>query len=142
MFENQSSGKIYNTLFDYSNAHILTAKAQVKPLEDVTASFGWDGLWVDKEVSNGAFTGNCGGAYGPSCSPHSFSIRQPDGSTLTPRVTTNGWVGDEFEVGLLYDYTEDVHFGARAYWFVPGQFFHSDNEDVATQWLLNGIVNF
>jgi hypothetical protein len=140
MFENQSGGTIYNTLFDLTNAHIMTAKASVKPLEDVTATLQWDALWVDKEVFNGN-QGNCGGA-GPSCSPTSFTMRQPDGSTTSPRTTTNKKVGDEVGVGLLYAYTEDVTFGAKASWFTPGEFFHSDNDETASQFILNGNVIF
>ncbi len=140
MFENQGGGSIYNTLFDLTNVHIYIAKAQLKPIEDVTAWASWTGMWIDKEIAGArdAFVGDCTGTTAAGC----FSMRQPDGTVITPRVTTNKSVGNEFGIGMLYDYTEDVQIGARADWFRPGGMFHDDNEDVASQYVVNANVNF
>jgi hypothetical protein len=133
MFENQGSGTIYNTLFNLTNAHIYTARASLKPIEDVTTTVEWNGMWLDKEVSAGGFQGDCS-----SC----LAINQPDGGTQTVRTTSNTRIGDEVGLGLVYDYTEDVQFGVKSSWFKPGGLFHEDNNEVASQYLVNGNVRF
>lgn len=139
MFENQGSGTIYNTLFSLTNSKILTAKASFKPIEDVTTTLQWDTMSLDKEISpanDGTdFDGNCEGA---SC----LSLNQPDGSTTTPRMTTNKHLGNEYGLGLVYDYTEDVQFGAKMSWFKPGRAFHKDNRENASQYIVNANVRF
>ncbi len=135
MFENQAAGKIYNTLFDLTNGHIITSKLSLNPMEDVTASVQWDGMWVNKEVNGGSLTGDC---QGSGC----FTMRFPDGRTSTPHVTTDTSVGQEIGLGLTYDYTEDVKIGGNVGWFFPGDFFHGDNQDAASQYLVNANVSF
>ena len=125
MFENQAGGTIYNTMFSLSNAHILTTKASVKPIEDVTASVQLDNLWLDKEVRGGSLT-----------------VMRPDGSTLAASSTTNKFIGSEIGVGLAYAYTDDVTLGAKFNWFTPGELFASSNQNVASQILVNANVNF
>ncbi|MFH1797761.1 MAG: alginate export family protein [Candidatus Omnitrophota bacterium] len=41
-------------------------------------------------------------------------------------------LGDEFDVKLTWDYTEDVSFDLLAGWFVPGSHFDTDQNNVAT----------
>ena len=125
MFENQAGGTIYNTLFDLTNAHIITTKASVKPIEDVTASMQMDYLWVDKGIQ----------------SP-TFAIHQPDGSNVTENVTSNAYLGSELGLGVAYAYTDDVSLGAKLDWFKPGDVFSSANKNVASQILVNANVNF
>jgi len=126
MFENQAGFTIYNSLFNLTNAHIITAKASAKPLEDVTASVQLDNLWVDKEIQGGAIT-----------------LVQPDGGTTQTLVaTTNAYLGSELGLGLDYAYTDDVTFGAKLNWFTPGDAFSSANQNVASQVLVNANVNF
>ena len=116
MFEDQAGGTIYNSLFDLTNSHIASASAQVNPIEDVTAKVTWTGLWLDKEVKSST-----------------FSMRQPDGVGISPKVTTNKDIGYEVDADLMYDYTEDVQLGLSLGWFVPGNFFDSANNENAKQ---------
>lgn len=125
MFENQAGGTIYNTLFNLSNAHIVTLKASAKPIEDVTASVQMDNLWLDKEVEGGV-----------------LPILRPDGTTLNAAGTTNAFLGSELGLGLAYAYTDDVTLGAKFNWFNPGEAFSSNNQNVASQILVNANVNF
>lgn len=126
MFENQAGGTIYNTLFNLSNAHIITSKVSMKPVEDVTASLQMDNLWLDKEVRAGSLT-----------------VVQPDGGTTqTLTTTTNKYIGSELGLGLAYAYTDDVTFGAKFNWFAPGELFSSVNKNTASQILVNANVNF
>ena len=139
MFENQGGGTIYNTLFNLTNLHVVTFKAQAQPLEDVTASVEWNTLWLNKDLADtdlGSVTeGVC---QGTDC----FTMNQPDGTTLNPVMTSNRKLGDEIGLALTYDYTEDVQFGARMDWFVPGGAFHIANDRAASQVMINGNVNF
>jgi hypothetical protein len=127
MFENQAGGTIYNTLFDLSNAHIYTVIAQVNPIEDVTTKVTWTGLWLDKKFPSSQTT---------------ETLRQPDGGTISGRVTTDKEIGHEIDAQVLYGYTEDVTIGASLGWFLPGDVFHGDNDAVASQALVNVDVNF
>lgn len=132
MFENQGGGKIYNTLFDLSNVHVMTIKGDIKPLEDLTASLGWDSLWLAKAMSdNPDGTGIT-----------SITLKQPDGSTASATGTTKKHLGNEISMGLTYDYTEDVKLGATYGWFLPGNAFNKDGRVAATQAMVSASVAF
>jgi len=132
MFENQSGGKIYNTLFNLSNAHIITLKGDIKPLEDLTASLGWDSLWLAKRLADTAGDGVT-----------TLTLRQPDGSTSDAACgTTNKHLGDELSMALTYDYTEDVKLGASYGWFLPGDAFDGEGLVAATQAMVSASVAF
>ena len=42
-------------------------------------------------------------------------------------------LGNEYDVNLNYNYTEDVTFGVSLGWFVPGNVFTDANTDTASQ---------
>ncbi len=132
-FENQGGGRIYNTLFDLTNLHIHSASLSAKPMEDVTVKGTWSGLWLDKELE-------CNGG---SCD--SIALRQPDTGTQSVSASGNAGksgLGNEFDVEVMYDYTEDVQFGVNVGWFNPGKVFTSANDDVASQAIVHGNVAF
>lgn len=135
MFENQGGGTIYNSLFDLSNSHIAVASAQVSPIEDVTAKLTWTGIWLDKEATDGSGLVGAGGLK-------SFNMRQPDGTTIQPVITSNKDVGYEIDADFNYNYTEDVKLGLSLGWFVPGGFFDSANNENAKQALAHVGVTF
>ncbi len=136
LLENQGGGTIYNTLFDLTNAHIVTAIGQINPMEDVTAKLTWTGMWLHRRVDDNTPTGTCSGI---DC----FNMRQPDTSAvLNPTVTNNKSVGNEVDFDLIYDYTEDVQLGVSAGWFIPGGFFAKSNNDVASQYITHANVRF
>jgi Alginate export len=127
--ENQGSGTIYNTLFPLSNLHIISAGASVNPLEDVTASATWSGLWSAKSFSD----------------TNTLAIFQPDsGVALFSPATKNknNALGNEMDLNLTYNYTEDVTFGVSVGWFIPGSAFASTNKNTASQALANVGVKF
>ena len=137
MFENQNGGKIFNTLFNQANCHHLMATASIKPLEDLTASLSFDALWLAKRLPETA----------PGNGVTSVPLVQPDGSSTTAQGTTNRYLGNEFGMGLSYDYTEDVKFGANYNWFVPGDVFSKDGIDggykhIASQAMVSAKVAF
>lgn len=64
---------------------------------------------------------------------------------LAEKVTeanSNTNVGDELDVTLTYDYTEDVTFGLLAAWFFPGDYFPSEQDDMATDIVGSMKVSF
>jgi len=130
--ENQGSGTIYNTLFQLTNMHILALGASVNPLEDVTAAFTWSDLWAAQSYTNNSFV-------------DPLLMYQPDsGTTLyVPQTKHNATnLGNEYDVNFTYNYTEDVTFGVSLGWFVPGDVFTSNNNNVASQALGSVAVKF
>lgn len=105
MFENQTSGHIINALFASTNAHNINANVTLKPsfLDDVTLrgdyvyqlmakSLGIAATGVPNDYNSGSY------------------FYKADALT----------VGQEFDLNVLYDYTEDVQFGLLCGWFWPG----------------------
>ncbi|MBI5023760.1 MAG: alginate export family protein [Candidatus Omnitrophica bacterium] len=131
MFENQAGGTIYNTLFNLSNSHISTVSAQVNPIEDVTAKVSWSNLRLDKGLRGNATN-------------TTLTLVQPDGAVSGTMgiVVDEKEIGNEIDTTLTYDYTEDVQFGANFGWFLPGDLFTGANNQVATQAIFHGNVNF
>jgi hypothetical protein len=138
LLENQGAGKIYNAIFNLTNANIHSVALSAKPIEDVTTKLTWTGLWLDKKIDSNNGT---------------QALVQPDGTnTANLQLDTgNKDVGYEIDFDTMYDYTEDVQFGASLGWFVPGDLFRGDipspnnvngNDKMASQVLIHGIVNF
>jgi len=132
MFENQNRGKIFNTLFNQSNAMVAQIKGTISPIEDVTAAVEWSGLWLAKKINNT-----------PASTTSNFALYQPDGTSLTPALNKdNTKLGDELDLYLTYAYTEDVTIGATLGWFKPGDLFQAPNRKTATQAMVNMDVKF
>jgi flavodoxin len=133
--ESQGSGTIYNTLFPLSNMEILAVGASVNPLEDVTTAFTWSSLWAADSYS----------AQNP------LAIYQPDGGAtqLFPATKKDEkGLGNEYDVNITYNYTEDVTFGLSLGWYVPGTALSSSeanggiNNGTASQALADVNVKF
>jgi len=129
--EIQGSGTIYNTLFPLTNMHIVAVGGSVNPLEDVTAAFTWSGLWAADHYST----------------TNPLLLYQPDGGSVQIAPTTNTdkkstGLGNEYDVNLTYNYTEDVTFGVSLGWYVPGTAFSKVNRDTASQALADVGVKF
>jgi len=131
--ENQGDGTIYNTLFPLTNMHIVALGASANPMEDVTAAFTWSGLWAADSYSSG------------TTSENPLLLFQPDGGTGTISPATKHdarALGNEYDVNLTYNYTEDVTFGVSLGWFVPGSIFTNNNNNTASQALADVAVKF
>jgi hypothetical protein len=127
--EIQGSGTIYNTLFPLSNLHIASVGASVNPLEDVTATATWSGLWAADSYT----------ASNP------LLLYQPDGGLTQLAPTTKAHakgLGNEADINLTYNYTEDVTFGVSVGWYVPGSALSSVNRNTASQALADVGVKF
>jgi len=125
----QGAGTIYRSLFNLSDEDIVSVGASVAPLEDVTAAVTWSGIWAPV----------------PYSTTNPLSIYQPDSDgalVLSPETGKGHDVGNETDINLTYNYTEDVTFGLNLGWFVPGNAFSLNNRDTASQAIANVSVNF
>ncbi|MBF0510895.1 MAG: alginate export family protein [Candidatus Omnitrophica bacterium] len=124
------SGTIYGTLYPMSNLNILSGGASVSPLEDVTASFTWSNLWAADSYNTN----------------NPLLIFQPNEGTgvLNPATKTTGerGLGNEYDVNVKYNYTEDVSFGVTVGWYVPGDALSNLNRDTASQAIADVAVKF
>lgn len=105
MFENQTSGSIINALFPQSNCHNIDLTGRFSPIEDLTIKGDYVYLMMAKASSaSGQLTMN---DYEPT-SGYQFQANKKA-------------LGQEFDLSLVYDYTEDVQLGLLAGWFWPGK---------------------
>jgi len=127
--ETQGSGTIYNTMFLFTNMYIYSLGASVNPLEDVTTSFTWSDLYA---------------AQGYNATWNPLALYQPDEGTvpISPVTTNKKGLGNEYDVNVSYNYTEDVTFGVSLGWFVPGDAFNKVNRDDASQAIADVNVKF
>ncbi|MDE2009772.1 MAG: alginate export family protein [Candidatus Omnitrophica bacterium] len=123
------AGTIYSSIYPLTNMNIVSAGASVNPLEDLTAAFTWSNLWAADSYS----------------SKNPLQIYQPnEGSTLYTMATktSNRSLGNEYDVNLTYNYTEDVTFGVSLGWYVPGSALSNTNRDTASQAIASLGVKF
>ncbi|MDP8234350.1 MAG: alginate export family protein [Candidatus Saelkia tenebricola] len=113
LYEDQSKGLIADYLFAgvnggvNSNAHIINLGASLKPMEDLTIGLDWFKYILDEEITTSATGATISSVY----SSNSYTMKKDDD------------LGDEIDVTLLYDYSEDVQFGLKAGYFMPGDAF-------------------
>lgn len=140
MFEDQTLGDIANKIFAPSNAHVFTLSAQAKPAEDFTAQLTYAYLQLAKKVKSGGNV-NASGPEKPT-----LVLNGLDTATFGPTYNMaagKSRLGQEVDLHLTYDYTEDVQIGFMAGVFVPGNAFAKpENRDPATQAILMTKVTF
>lgn len=134
MYNDQLPGEIVSALgFAATNVHIINARASVKPIDKLTASLNYFYFAAAEKYAAGDTSST---NAGPD-SQGGFT-----GTDLTHRDYTleaNSNLGDEFDLKLTYDYTEDVQFGLLAAYFIPGTAFADVNNSVAKEVI--GSVN-
>jgi predicted porin len=119
MYEDQTPADIANVIFTNSNLEIIGITATAKPMEDVTARLRLANLRSVR--GNNAFT-----------SDH-----------ISGNYDTNvdkDCLGNEMDLSLTYDYTEDVQLGLNLGYFNTGKAFNA-HED-ATQVIGSMKVTF
>ncbi|MDE1921117.1 MAG: alginate export family protein, partial [Candidatus Omnitrophica bacterium] len=123
------AGTIYSSIYPLTNMNIISAGASVNPLEDFTAAFTWSNLWAADSYS----------------SNNPLQIYQPTEGTELNTVNTRKdarGLGNEYDVNLSYNYTEDVTFGVSLGWYVPGSALSNTNRDTASQAIASLGVKF
>ncbi len=137
MFEDQTLGDIANKIFAPSNAHVVTVTAQAKPLDDLTASLTYAYFTLAKKLNRG---GNFGGS-GPE--KPLLVLSGLAAGTSYNMAAGKSRLGQEVDLHLMYDYTEDVQFALVTGVFIPGNAFAKpENQDPATQALAMAKVTF
>ena len=106
MFEDQGGGTIYNAILGASNCHMWNLKGSLKPMDDLTAVIAWSHIRLVKNYTDRQKVY----LSGIATNPYYY-------------MTEKAHLGDEIDVVLTYDYTEDVQFGLNAGIFVPGDAF-------------------
>ncbi len=119
-FEDQTPADIVNLLFAQTNMQIIGASLCAKPMDDVNLKLRYANLRLIKNVA---------------------SIVGYNTYTLDSEKKA---LGDEIDLSLTYDYTEDVQLGLSAGYFIPGAAFDSatDNAKSASQVLGSMKVTF
>ena len=126
LYEDQTKGLIADYLFAganngvASNANIINLGGSFKPLEDLKISLDWYHYILDEDLNAGTLSGTV----------TSYSMTNDDD------------FGDEIDLALTYDYTEDVQFGLQAGWFLPGDAFADANDDDAYEVIGSVSVSF
>jgi hypothetical protein len=125
MFEGQSFGRITNALIEQSNQIILGGGVRIEPMEDVTLGLDMYNYWLQAEFADRETTilNGLSGGY-------------------VYMMSDDRYLGKEFDLSVIYDYTEDVQFGLCADWFIPGKAFNSDYNNSATQLIGSMKVTF
>ena len=91
----------------YTNQHQILGKIVVEPTDDITVSAKYANFWLDQ-----VFQEDVGGGVAEN---------------------TNKHIGQELDLQVVWDYTEDVSFGLLAAIFYPGSHFASfEDNDPAT----------
>jgi len=120
MFEDQRGGEIAN-LFVNTGVQSVKLTGSTMPREDLTAIL--DVYWyrVAESPSVSTLAGGAAIAYTAGPLVNNWYLVNRDEKDL-------GW---ELDLSLLYDYTEDVQMGLVSGWFMPGDFFDSQNDETA-----------
>jgi len=128
-FEDQTHGIVANRIFDGnndgvdSNGSTINVMASVVPVQDLTIAadyyyFLLAQKWTDLDVTTRTL------------------------GTSAPNVRDDKKLGQELDLSLGYDYTEDVKLGLTAGYFLPGKTFLKDNNDPATTVMADVKVSF
>jgi len=113
MFEDQNSGTIFNKIFALTNMQIVNLNASAKPIEDVTLTANYYNLRSAQPfATEGSLTKTLSNISGDP--------------TYTMKAGKKG-LGNEIDLGITYDYTEDVQFGLTGGAFIPGGAFEKQN---------------
>jgi len=123
MYEDQTHGIIANYIFNDnneggdSNSQIVTANASVVPMQDLTVAVDYYYFMLAQKLADLSTNG-------------------------TIIMTDKKGLGQEVDLSLGYDYTEDVKLGLTAGFFLPGQAFSNVNDSTATTVMADVKVSF
>ena len=91
MFENQKFGDIANQMLPQTNIRVIGGIATMKPAEDVILKGEYYAYWADRKYNNGDI------------------VESLTGEEVMMR--DEKFIGQEVDLSVVYDYTEDVQFG-------------------------------
>ena len=128
MFEDQTHGIVANQIFNGnndgvdSNGSTINVMASVVPVQDLTVAVDYYNFmlaekWIDLDVTTRT----------------TFNVSN---------VRSKKNLGQELDLSLGYDYTEDVKLGLTAGFFMPGKTFLKHNNDMASTVIADVKVSF
>ena len=123
MYEDQTHGIVANQIFNNnneggdSNSQIITANASVNPIKDLTVAVDYYYFALAQKLANLSTNGDI-------------------------IMTDKRALGQEVDLSLGYDYTEDVKLGLTTGWFLPGEAFSNVNDSAATTVMADVKVSF
>ena len=129
MCEDQTHGIIANRIFDGnndgvdSNGSTINVMASVVPVQDLTLALDYYYYMLAQKWTN-------------------LSVTTRTLGTATPNVRNSKELGQEVDLSLGYDYTEDVKLGLVAGFFLPGETFLKDNNEMASTVMADVKVSF
>lgn len=109
MFENQKYGDIVNALMPQTNAQILGIIGTAKPMDDVTLKAEYYRYWL--------------------IDPYDFVPDYYTGQDWVNMDDHSRDAGQECDISVIYNYTEDVQLSLLAGWFWPGGAFDTLDGD-------------
>ena len=110
MFEDLTAGDIINALLPLTDTQAISASVTAKPIEDVVAKLSYTNARLITAVS--ALPGWVGDGATPA---------------YTYAMTEKKDLGNELDLDLIYNYTEDVQMGLKLGCFLPGKAFDKDD---------------
>jgi hypothetical protein len=128
LYYNQALNNIAYAIIPFSNLSVLNIKGSVKPMEDVTVALNYG--WYRRAKANADAMAS------PAC--------DGDNVLYNAAYAMNGKkdLGNEIDLTVTYDYTEDVQLGLTTGWFKPGEAFAEGNRRDATQLIGSMKVTF
>jgi hypothetical protein len=113
MHEDLVPADLANALFANTNVACIGASVAAKPKDDLTLKLRYANLALAKALVTGT------------------TIASVVGTNYT--MTDKKSLGNEYDLGLAYDYTQDVQFGLNFGLFDPGKAFNAANKKSASQ---------
>lgn len=130
LFEDQSPGTIMNQLFPNSSTQCVTLRGSMMPREDITIGGSYTWLLLSEKVNYD----NTIDWYQPHYGPLAQNQYKIEGN--------QNYLGSEVDSYILYDYTEDVQIKMTGATFIPGSWFHSENNSIAYELTAGVSVDF
>jgi len=129
MFEDQSGGTLFNKILGFSNCQLFNLNGSLKPMEDVKLALDYYYLRLINPYTSLATTTpvTLSGVFGDP----TYSMKGGKKS-----------LGNEVDLNLTYDYTEDVQFGLSSGAFIPAGAFDKANKKTASQVIGSMKVTF
>lgn len=114
MYESIVTGDIINGLFANTNQQVIGINIGMKPTDDFTVKLRYANARAVKAYDDATLL-----VWGSTAACYDMTDKKD--------------LGNEFDVNLFYDYTEDVQFGFKVGLFNPGKAFDGNNDSYASQ---------
>lgn len=112
MYEDQIPADIANAMFNNTNMQIIGATVTAKPRDDISLRLRYANLRMIQHQSAGSST----------LTATNYTFRE---------TATGKKLGDEIDLSVVYDYTEDVQLGLSLGYFDPDNAFQAPKEEAA-----------